>query len=108
MTGVQTCALPIYVRPELTYFDPTGAALATSNRVPAGGAFGLTMYADNDYGVWMVTLTTIQHYDRSGWPLYRRFSYDSCGERPGIVARTGPDAEPMTYFYDNGWPPGSN
>ena len=93
--------------PEITLFDPDGIALST-HRGAGGSDFGHAMYADNDSGVWFVSLSYIQHYDRSGWPLYRRFSYDSCGERPGIVARTGPDAEPMTYFYDNGWPPGSN
>ena len=90
---------------ETTYFDPTGAPISTS-RFAGGSDFGTAMYPDDNFGVWFVTSGYIQHYDRTGWPLYREWSYsEGCGYRPGIVTRTAPDAEPMTYFYDNGWPP---
>jgi len=69
------------------------------------GDTGWNLIEDGALGVWLSAFGTIQHYDRTGWPLYRTWSYgERCRQRPGIVARTGPDAEPMTYFYEGGWP----
>jgi hypothetical protein len=98
--------------PTLLYLDPeiSTVAVPREERLYEGYEHGNALFDDGANGVWIATGdAAFQHYDETHWPLYRQWVYgDGCGDRgyrPGIVTRTGPDAEPMTYFYDNGWPP---
>ncbi|MBN8615042.1 MAG: hypothetical protein J0L92_30880 [Deltaproteobacteria bacterium] len=60
------------------------------------------LFADGDEGVWFTDTGfmggALGHWDRNQWSLFRRWGYDGCGQRRGIVTRAGPDAEARTWW----------
>lgn len=60
------------------------------------------LIADGDEGVWFTDTGFmggfLGHWDRNKWSLFRRWGYEGCGQRQGIVTRASPDAEARTWW----------